>query len=234
MNNIFEIQVLLLSLRVGFVSVLLSLPFGIYVAWILEKNHFRGKIILQCIVNLPLVLPPVVIGYLLLILLGRNGILGYWLFEWLGFSFSFSWWGAVLASSIVAFPLMVRSIRTSIELLDESHQQVAKTLGASSFKIFFKITLPLLIPGILIGMILAFARAIGEFGATVTFLVLTPDTVQTLPNAIFRLLSSVEESGTVFRLCMISIVISFAALVFSEMLTQWGKKRVGAKAHVKS
>lgn len=229
MNNFYEIQVLLLSLKVAVCAVLFSLPFGIYIAWVLEKRKFKGKLILQCLVNLPLVLPPVVIGYILLNLLGRHGWVGFWLYEWTNFSFSFSWWGAAIASAIVSFPLMVRSIRSSIELLDESHQQAARTLGASGFKIFFTITIPLLIPGILVGMVLSFARAMGEFGATVTFMAIMPETPQTLPVAMFRLMSTPEGSASVLRLCLISIAISIFALVLSELLSVWGKKRVGAK-----
>lgn len=229
MNNFYEIQVLLLSLKVAISAVILSLPLGIYVAWILEKREFKGKIFLQCLVNLPLVLPPVVIGYLLLTLLGRHGWVGFWIYEWVGFSFSFSWWGAAIASALVSFPLMVRSIRSSIELLDESHQQAARTLGASSIKIFFTITIPLLVPGILVGMVLAFARAMGEFGATITFLAVMPDAPQTLPVAMFRLMSTPEGSASVFRLCVISIGIAIAALLLSEILAKWGKKRLGAQ-----
>lgn len=223
----YEIQVLLLSLKVAIAAVLISLPFGIYVAWVLEKRQFKGKLLLQCFINLPLVLPPVVIGYVLLNILGRHGWVGFWIYEWVGFSFNFSWWGAALASGIVAFPLMVRSIRASIELLDESNEQAAKTLGASKFKIFLTITLPLMLPGILVGTALAFARSMGEFGATITFIAAMPDAPQTLPVAMFRLMSTPEGGDAAFRLCLIAITISIISLFISELLTRWGKKRMG-------
>ena len=158
-----------LSMSVALSSMLWSLPFAIFIAWLLARKEFYGKSLVTGIIHLPLVLPPVVIGYLLLVAMGRNGFIGKYLYQWFGLSFGFSWKGAVLASAVVAFPLVVRAIRLSLESIDFKLEQAAQTLGASSWRVFFTITLPLSLSGVLAGLVLGFARSLGEFGATITF-----------------------------------------------------------------
>ena len=158
-----------LSMSVALSSMLWSLPFAIFIAWLLARKEFYGKSLITGIIHLPLVLPPVVIGYLLLVAMGRNGFIGKYLYQWFGVSFGFSWKGAVLASAVVAFPLVVRAIRLSLESIDFKLEQAAQTLGASPWRVFFTITLPLSLPGVLAGLVLGFARSLGEFGATITF-----------------------------------------------------------------
>ena len=157
----YEWQAILLSLKVSTIAVIISLPFGILMAWLLVRVRFPGKSLLDSIIHLPLVLPPVVVGYLLLISMGRRGFIGEWLYNWFGFSFTFSWRGAALASAVVAFPLMVRAIRLALEAVDQRMEQAARTLGASPLRVFFTITLPLSMPGIIAGIVLAFARSLG-------------------------------------------------------------------------
>ncbi len=169
MLNEYEWQAVILSLKVSTVAVAASLPFGILMAWVLVRCRFPGKSLLDSLIHLPLVLPPVVVGYLLLISMGRKGFIGEWLYNWFGFSFTFSWRGAALAAAVVAFPLMVRAIRLALEAVDMRLEQAARTLGASPLRVFFTITLPLSLPGIIVGTVLAFARSLGEFGATITF-----------------------------------------------------------------
>ena len=184
-----EISAFKLSMVVGFWSVFLSLPFGVFFGWLLARYDFTGKSILDGLLHLPLVVPPVVTGYLLLIIFGRrSGLLGPWLYDTFGLSFAFNYKGAALASAVVAFPLMVRAIRLSIESIDLGLEQAAKTLGASPLRIFFTITIPLAMPGIISGIVLAFARSLGEFGATVTFVGNTYGQTQTLPLALSSLL----------------------------------------------
>ena len=178
----YEWAALLLSLKVSLTSVLFSLPFAIGVAWVLARKKFPGKTLLDGIVHLPLVLPPVVIGYLLLIGFGRQGWLGKPLHELTGLSFSFSWQGAALAAAVVAFPLMVRAIRQGFETVNPKLEYAARTLGSSPTKVFFTITLPLTLPGILTGIILGFARSLGEFGATITFVSNIPEITRTIPS----------------------------------------------------
>src|SRR5699024_479632 len=165
----YEWSIILLSLKIGSVAVIASLPISIWFAWLLARKEVRGKTILDSFINLPLVLPPVVIGYLLLITMGRNGYLGKWLDQVLGISFSFNWKGAALASAVVSFPLLVRAIRISFESIDRNLEFAARSLGASKIRMFFTVTLPLAMPGIIAGVVLAFARSLGEFGATITF-----------------------------------------------------------------
>lgn len=224
--NPLEWEALLLSLKISFVSVAVSLPLGILIAWILARKHFMGKSLLDGLTHLPLVLPPVVTGYLLLIVMGRKGILGQWLYETFGFSFSFSWKGAVLASSIVAFPLLVRAIRLSLELVDTRLEDAARTLGASPWRVFYTITLPLIMPGILSGLVLAFARSLGEFGATITFVSNIPGETQTIPLAMFAFLETPGEEHSVMRLCAISIAIALTAQFCSEWFSRKMKARI--------
>ncbi|MHC0521846.1 molybdate ABC transporter permease subunit, partial [Vibrio harveyi] len=178
-----EYQALILSLKVGAYAVLWLIPLGIALAWLLSRKEFIGKSILDSLIHLPLVLPPVVIGYLLLISLGRQGFLGNWLYEHFGLVFSFNWKGAVVACVVVALPLMVRSVRLSLDNVDPKLEHAASTLGASPLKVFFTITLPLTIPGIITGTMLSFARSLGEFGATISFVSNIPGETQTIPLA---------------------------------------------------
>ncbi|KHS99813.1 molybdate ABC transporter permease subunit [Pectobacterium polaris] len=223
----YEWQAVELSLKVSVVAVACSLPFGILMAWILVRCRFPGKSLLDSIIHLPLVLPPVVIGYLLLVAMGRRGVIGSWLYDWFGFSFSFSWRGAALASAIVAFPLMVRAIRLSLDAVDTNLEQAARTLGASPWRVFFTITLPLSFPGIVVGTVLAFARSLGEFGATITFVSNIPGETRTIPLAMYTLIETPSAEADAARLCIIAIVLSLAALLASEWLTNWSRKRLG-------
>ncbi|WP_409159218.1 molybdate ABC transporter permease subunit [Pectobacterium sp. B2J-2] len=223
----YEWQAVELSLKVSVVAVACSLPFGILMAWILVRCRFPGKSLLDSIIHLPLVLPPVVIGYLLLVVMGRRGVIGSWLYDWLGFSFSFSWRGAALASAIVAFPLMVRAIRLSLDAVDKHLEQAARTLGATPWRVFFTITLPLSFPGIVVGTVLAFARSLGEFGATITFVSNIPGETRTIPLAMYTLIETPGAEADAARLCIIAIVLSLAALLASEWLTNWSRKRLG-------
>jgi molybdate transport system permease protein len=208
--------------------VLGSLPFGILMAWILVRCRFPGKALLDSLIHLPLVLPPVVVGYLLLISLGRRGIIGEKLFDWFGFSFAFSWRGAALASAVIAFPLMVRAIRLALEAVDIRLEQAARTLGAGRWRVFFTITLPLTLPGVIVGTVLAFARSLGEFGATITFVSNIPGETRTLPLAMFTLIETPGAEGAAARLCVIAIVLALASLLASEWLARAGRKRMGS------
>ncbi|WP_434361748.1 molybdate ABC transporter permease subunit [Parasalinivibrio latis] len=225
----YEWQALTLSLKIASVAVIFSLPFGIGFAWILARKHFPGKGLLEGAIHLPLVLPPVVVGYLLLVFMGRQGFLGKWLYETLGLSFSFSWRGAALAAAVVSFPLMVRAIRLSIENVDKKLEQAARTLGASPFKVFFTITLPLTVPGIISGGILAFARSLGEFGATITFVSNIPGQTQTIPLAMYSFIETPGAESEAARLCVIAIVIALLSLMGSEWLARRSRRKLEAK-----
>ena len=222
-----EWEALTLSLKISLVAVAASLPLGIATAWLLARKEFAGKSLLDGFIHLPLVLPPVVIGYLLLVVMGRRGALGSWLYDTFGVSFSFSWKGAALASAVVAFPLLVRAVRLSIELVDKKLEQAARTLGASPWRVFFTITLPLIAPGILSGLVLAFARSLGEFGATITFVSNIPGETQTIPLAMFAFLETPGAEESVARLCIISVVIALLSLFGSEWLSRRMKRKVG-------
>lgn len=225
----YEWSIILLSLKIGNVAVIASLPIGVWFAWLLARKEFRGKTILDSFINLPLVLPPVVIGYLLLITMGRNGYLGKWLDQVLGISFSFNWKGAALASAVVSFPLLVRAIRISFESIDQNLEFAARSLGASKIRMFFTVTLPLAMPGIIAGVVLAFARSLGEFGATITFVSNIPGETRTLPLAMYTLIQVPNQEAETMRLCIIAIAISFIALFLSEVLQRAHKKRLGYK-----
>lgn len=222
----YEWQVLLLSLKIAGVAILLSLPVSIFVAWILARCQFWGKTLFDGIIHLPLVLPPVALGYLLLVTMGRRGIVGQWLYQYLGINFSFNWKGAALASAVVAFPLVVRSIRLAIESIDLRLEHVARTLGASKYRVFVTITLPLAFPGILMGIVLGFARSLGEFGATITFVSNTEGETRTIPLAMYTLLQVPNGEQGAMRLCVISIVLSLIALIISEWLNRWHKRKL--------
>jgi molybdate transport system permease protein len=217
-----------LSLRVSFVAMLVSLPFAIAIAMLLARGRFWGKSVLNGVVHLPLVLPPVVTGFLLLVLFGKRGPAGAFLAEYTGIVFSFRWTGAALACAVMAFPLMVRSIRLSIEAVDRRLEQAASTLGAGPIWVFLTVTLPLVLPGVIAGMILAFAKAMGEFGATITFVSNIPGETQTLSSAIYTFTQVPGGDAGAFRLTVISIVISMAALMVSEVLANLAAKKVDA------
>ncbi|MFY2507072.1 molybdate ABC transporter permease subunit [Vibrio pectenicida] len=222
----YEFQALMLSLKVALYTIIWLLPIGIGLGWLLAKKQFWGKSGLDSIIHLPLVLPPVVIGYLLLISMGQQGYIGQWLNQHFDIVFSFSWKGAVLASMVVALPLMVRSIRLSLENVDPKLEQAAATLGASPMKRFVTITLPLMSPGIVTGTLLSFARSLGEFGATISFVSNIPGVTQTLPLAMF---SSIETPGAeieTMRLCIISLFVALMSLLISELLSQQCTKRL--------
>ncbi|EJT03829.1 molybdate ABC transporter permease protein [Rhizobium sp. CCGE 510] len=221
-----EWTAILLSLRVSLVAMLASLPFGILVALLLARGRFWGKSVLNGIVHLPLILPPVVTGFLLLILFGRRGPIGSLLDQYLGIVFSFRWTGAALACAIMAFPLMVRSIRLSIEAVDRKLEEAAGTLGAGPFWVFLTITLPLTLPGIIAGMILSFAKAMGEFGATITFVSNIPGETQTLSAAIYTFTQVPGGDAGALRLTLVAVVISMAALLASEFLARLAGQRI--------
>ena len=223
----YEWQAVFLSLKVSSLSVVCSLPLGILTAWILVRCRFPGKSLLDSIIHLPLVLPPVVIGYLLLVVMGRRGVVGQWLYDWFGFSFSFSWHGAVLASAVVAFPLMVRAIRQSLEAVDPKLELAARTLGASPWRVFFTITLPLSVPGVIVGVVLAFARSLGEFGATITFVSNIPGETRTIPLAMYTLIETPGAESAAARLCVLAILLSLAALLIYDWLAKRSRTRLG-------
>ncbi|ENM5853579.1 molybdate ABC transporter permease subunit [Vibrio mimicus] len=225
----YEWAALVLSLKVAGYATLWLLPIGIVLAWVLARTSFVGKGLIDSLVHLPLVLPPVVIGYLLLISMGRQGFVGQWLYHVFGLSFSFSWRGAVLACMVIALPLMVRSIRLSLESVDQKLEQAARTLGASPLRVFFTITLPLTLPGILTGVMLAFARSLGEFGATISFVSNIPGETQTIPLAMFTFLETPGSEMEAARLCVISIVIALGSLFTSEWLSRRMKHRLGVQ-----
>jgi len=220
-----ELEVLGLSLKVAFWGVLCSLPVALALAYLLARANFPGKILLDGVVHLPLVLPPVVIGYLLLVLLGRNGPLGAWLAEQLGIVFAFRWTGAALAASVMGLPLAVRAMRQSIEAVDRKLEAAASTLGAPPLAVFASVTLPLILPGVLNGMLLSFARSLGEFGATITFVSNIPGETQTLPLAIYSLTQVPGGDAQALRLCVLSVAISLSALVVSEVLLRRARRR---------
>jgi molybdate transport system permease protein len=217
-----------LSLKVAAWAMIWSLPFGLLIALILARGRFWGKSVLNGLVHLPLVLPPVVTGYLLLLGFGRRGPIGAFLAEHLGIVFSFRWTGAALACGVMGFPLMVRAIRLSIEAVDRRLEAAAGTLGAGPAWVFLTITLPLSLPGVVAGMVLSFAKAMGEFGATITFVANIPGETQTLPSAIYTYTQVPGGDPMVLRLTVISIVVSMAALVASEALA----RRVGRQVHL--
>lgn len=215
-----ELEALGLSLKVGLWAVAGSLLPGLLVAWLLARTRFPGHGLLNGIVHLPLVLPPVVVGYVLLLLLGRNGPLGSLLQGWFGWTFAFTWQGAAVASAVVAFPLLVRSIRLGLELVDQRLETAARTLGAGRLDVFCTITVPLILPGIVTGCVLAFARSIGEFGATITFVSNIPGVTQTLPLALYTAVQTPGGDATALRLVLISCLLAFAALAASEILAR--------------
>ncbi|MCM8730943.1 molybdate ABC transporter permease subunit [Hephaestia sp. GCM10023244] len=223
-----EWTVILLSLKVGAVAMAATLPVAFALAWVLARARFPGKILLDALVHLPLVLPPVVTGWLLLIAFAPTGPLGALLADWFGTSVLFRWTGAAIAAGVMALPLMVRAIRLSIEAVDGRLESAARTLGARPARVFWSVTLPLSIPGVLAGLVLGFARSIGEFGATITFVSNVPGETRTLPLAIYSALQRPSGDAEVFRLAMIAVALSLVALVASEALA----RRSGRGTHV--
>ena len=221
-----ESEALALSIRVSIWAVVGSLPLGVLVAWMLARLRFPGKLFVDGLIHLPLVLPPVVTGYLLLVVLGRKGAIGAWLYDVLGVSLAFDWKGAAVAAAAVSFPLMVRAVRLSIEGVDRGLEAAARTLGAGPVRVFFTITLPLILPGIFTGTILAFARSLGEFGATITFVSNIPGQTQTLPLALYTLTQVPDGEAAAFRLCILSVLVAMAALIASEVVARRVEKRM--------
>jgi len=221
-----EREALGLSLRVAVWAVGCSLPLGVAAAWVLARGRFPGQTLLDGLIHLPLVLPPVVSGYLLLLLLGRKGPVGAWLYNHLGFTLAFTWKGAAVAAGVMAFPLMVRAIRLSVEGLDRNLEQAARTLGAKPMRVFFTISLPLILPGMLTGAMLAFARSLGEFGATITFVSNIPGQTRTLPLALYSLVQTPGGESGALRLCLIAAGVSLAALVLSELMSRGLAKKL--------
>lgn len=219
----------LLSLQVSFWATLFSLPFGIFVAYALARWRFPGRQVLNGLVHLPLILPPVVTGYLLLLTFGRRGWLGAWLYESFGIVLAFRWTGAALAAAVMAFPLMVRAIRLAIEAVDPKLEEAAATLGSNRILVFVTITLPLILPGILAGTILAFAKALGEFGATITFVSNIPGQTQTIPSAIYAFLQVPGGEGAALQLVIISVVLAMLALLLSELIARRVAARISGK-----
>ncbi|WP_374320989.1 molybdate ABC transporter permease subunit [Pseudoxanthomonas kaohsiungensis] len=215
-----ETTAIALSVKVAVVAALASLPVGVAVAWLLARKRFPGKALLDALVHLPLVLPPVVMGYALLVMFGNQGPLGRWLHDTLGITLAFRWTGAALACAVMGFPLMVRAIRLSIENVDRKLEQAAATLGAAPWRVFLTVTLPLAWPGLVAGAALAFAKALGEFGATITFVSAIPGETQTLSAAIYGLMQVPGGEAGIWRLAVVSLLISLGALLLSEWLVR--------------
>ena len=216
-----------LSLRIAIVATLVALPFGVAIGWLLARKNFWGKSLVDGIVHLPLVLPPVVTGYLLLISFGRRGPIGAFLDQYFGIVFSFRWTGAALACGVMGFPLLVRPIRLAIEAIDRRLEDAAATLGANRALVFLTVTLPLALPGLIAGFVLCFAKALGEFGATITFVSNIPGETQTLSAAIYTLTQIPGGDAAAARLVLVAIVLSLVALVLSE----WLARRAGMRFH---
>ena len=218
-----------LSIWVAFWATIVILPIGVFVAFALARWQFWGKSVVNVLVYLPLVLPPVVTGYGLLILFGRNGPVGSILYDLFGLVFAFRWTGAVLAAAIMAFPLMVRALRSAFEAVHPELEEAAGSLGASPWRVFFTVTLPLALPGVVAGSVLSFAKAMGEFGATITFVSNIPGETQTIPSAIYAFLQVPGGEGAVWALVVLSLFVAFGALALSEWLTPKVAKRVAGR-----
>ncbi len=224
-----EWNAVMLSLRVSFWAVLLSLPLGLLVAHALARWEFPGKQILNGIVHLPLILPPVVTGYLLLITFGKRGTVGQYLDQWFGIVLAFRWTGAALAAAVMAFPLMVRAMRLAIEAVDPKLEQAGSTLGASKPWVWLTVTLPMILPGVIAGCILAFAKAMGEFGATITFVSNIPGQTRTLPSAIYSFMQVPGGEAQAARLVWVAIAIAMAALLLSEWVSRVVARRISGQ-----
>ncbi len=222
-----ESEALLLSIKVATWAVACSLPFAVAAAWLLARYRFPGKSLIDGIIHLPLVLPPVVVGYLLLVAFGRQGLVGSWLYDLFGITLVFSWRGAAVAAGVMAFPLTVRAIRLAFESRDQSLEAAARTLGAGPWDTFFTVTLPLAAPGVVTGIILGYARCLGEFGATITFASNVPGATRTLPLAIYSVLQTPSGEVQALRLALVSIAVAVAAIAASEILARRVAKQVG-------
>jgi len=223
-----EWEIVALSLKVGGVAMAVTLPVAFALAWLLARVRFPGKVVVDAAIHLPLVVPPVVTGWLLLLAFGSNGPIGAWLQDWFGVTVLFRWTGAAIAAGVMALPLMVRAMRISIEAVDRRLENAARTLGAGPWRVFWTLTLPLSVPGVLAGAVLGFARSIGEFGATITFVSNVPGETQTLPLAIYSALQQPGADALVWRLSCVSVGLSLIALIASELLT----RRAGRGLHV--
>jgi molybdate transport system permease protein len=221
-----EWTAILLSLRVATVATLIATPPGIALAYLLARRDFWGKSLLDALIHLPLVLPPVVTGYLLLLAFGRRGPIGAFLADYFGIVLAFRWTGAVLSCGVMSFPLLVRPMRLSIEAVDRRLEQAAETLGAPPWRVFFNVTLPLALPGVLAGMVLGFAKAIGEFGATITFVSNIPGETQTISSAIYSLIQTPDGDTAALRLVIVSVVIAVAALIGAEAFARRATRRL--------
>ena len=226
-----ELTALSLSLRVAAWCTLAALVPAIATGWLLARREFPGKALVDAAVHLPMVLPPVVPGYLLLLLFGVNGVFGRWLEAWFGLSFAFNWKGAVLASAVMGFPLMVQAVRVAVQMVDQRLEDAARTLGAGPLDVFLSVTLPLAMPGILVGALLMFSRSLGEFGATITFVGNVADETRTLPLAIYSAIQSVNGEHMAGRLILISLTLAFVSLLLSNHLTRRAASRLGHQRH---
>jgi molybdate transport system permease protein len=222
-----EWSALVLSLQVGAWSVAVGMPAAVATAWLLARVPFPGKALVDGLIHIPLVVPPVVVGYLLLLLLGRRGPVGAWLDAHFGISLAFTWQGAVIASTVMAFPLMVRAIRLSIEAIDPGLEAAARTLGAGRVRVLATITLPLAAPGLLAGAVLGFARSLGEFGATITFVSNIPGETRTMPLALYTFTQVPGGEPAALRLMILSLAVAFAALALSELMARRLRQRLG-------
>lgn len=226
-----EIDALFLSAQVAAVATLISLPVAIAAAWGMARYYFRGKFIVEALLQLPMVLPPVVLGYLLLVTFGTQGVIGAWLLERFGIQLTFNWKGAVLAAMVMAFPLMVQPIRLAFQLIDHRLEQAAATLGAKPWQVFMTISLPLSLPGIMIGSVLCFSRSLGEFGATMTFVGNIPGETQTIPLALYSFIQQPDGEQAALRLVMLSIILALAALMANYYVMQRYQQKIGTPSH---
>lgn len=215
-----EFDIIFLSIKVATLNMLLTMPVAIWLGWILARKNIRGKALIEALVSFPLVAPPVVTGYLLLLLLGRNGLVGSWLFEKFGISASFNFTAVIIASLIVSLPLAVRSVRSAFELVDPKYEKASITLGMSRFRTFMRISLPMAMPGVLSGMMLSFARSLGEFGATITLAGNIAGKTQTLATTVYSYMQVPGMEGHVARLVLVSVIISLTAIAFSEFMNR--------------
>lgn len=222
-----ELDALRLSFSVASRSVLLSLPVATLIAWLLVRGRFRGRFALDALVHLPLVLPPVVVGYLLLVIFGRRGPVGGWLYEHFGIQLAFTTAGAALATAVMSFPLMVRAIRLSLEAVDRGLEDAARTLGAGPLDRFVSITLPLMLPGILAGAVTAFAASLGEFGAVITFVSNIPGETRTLPLALYTAIQTPDGDAAAARIAVLSLVLGFGGLALAEGLARYVRRTLG-------
>ncbi len=213
-----QLEIILLSLKVATLSTALIIPIGTYLGWLFSRKKFAGKSLLDGIVNIPLVLPPVVTGYLLLFLLGPSGFIGQFLKEWFGINLAFTWWAAVIASAVVSFPLLMRAVRVAVDSVDEKLEDAGRMLRASESSVFFKITLPLSANGIIAGSVLAFARALGEFGATIIFAGNIFGKTQTIPLAVFTYFNQPDGTEKATILLIVSVVISYLSILLNELM----------------